>query len=62
MSGFDFLDAYDNLSNTLKNYCKTYIISSTIDNKDIIRSRNDKNVVAFHVKPITKEFLDKISL
>lgn len=62
MSGFDFLDAYDNLSNTLKNYCKTYIISSTIDNKDIIRSRNDKNVFAFHVKPITKEFLDKISL
>lgn len=61
MSGFDFLEAYDKLSLTLKNYCKTYIISSTIDNEDISRSRSDKNVVAFHVKPITKEFLDRIT-
>ena len=26
MSGFEFLDAYDKLSATLKNYCKVYII------------------------------------
>ena len=60
MSGFEFLEAYDKLSTTLKNYCKTYIISSTIDNEDIARSSSNKNVVAFHVKPITKEFLDRI--
>lgn len=60
MSGFEFLEAYDMLSATLKNYCKAYIISSTIDNEDIARSRSDRNVVAFHVKPITKEFLDRI--
>ncbi|MHC0443290.1 response regulator [Flavobacterium sp. 3-210] len=62
MSGFDFLEAYDKLSSTLKNYCKTYVLSSTIDNEDIARSLNDKNVVAFHVKPITKEILDRITL
>ena len=60
MSGFEFLEEYDKLSATLKNYCKAYIISSTIDNEDIARSSSDKNVVAFHVKPITKEFLDRI--
>lgn len=60
MSGFEFLEAYDKLSQTLKNYCKAYIISSTIDNDDIARSRSDKNVVSFQVKPITKEFLDRI--
>ena len=60
MSGFEFLEAYDNLSDNLKKCCRTYIISSTIDNEDIARSSSDKNVVAFHVKPITKEFLDKI--
>lgn len=60
MSGFEFLKAYDSLSATLKNYCKTYIISSTIDNEDIAQSSSNKNVVAFHVKPITKEFLDRI--
>ncbi|WP_426485258.1 response regulator [Flavobacterium sp. 2] len=60
MSGFEFLEVYDTLSTTLKNYCKTYIISSTIDNNDIARSSGNKNVVSFHVKPITKEFLDRI--
>jgi CheY-like chemotaxis protein len=60
MSGFEFLEVYDGLSATLKNYCKTYIISSTIDNDDIAQSSSNKNVVAFHVKPITKEFLDRI--
>jgi CheY-like chemotaxis protein len=61
MSGFEFLEAYDKLSPTLKNHCKAYIISSTIDNDDIARSRSDKNVVSFQVKPITKEFLDRIN-
>lgn len=60
MSGFEFLEAYDSLSSALKNHCKTYIISSTIDNDDIAQSSSNKNVVAFHVKPITKEFLDRI--
>lgn len=60
MSGFEFLDAFDTLPLTLKNYTKVYIISSTIDNEDIARSTNNKNVISFHVKPITKEFLDRI--
>lgn len=60
MSGFEFLEAYNTLSPALKNYCRTYIISSTIDNEDIARSSSNKNVVSFHVKPITKEFLDRI--
>ena len=60
MSGFEFLEAYDKLPNTLKKYCKVFIISSTIDENDIERSRLDKNLTAFQVKPITKEFLDSI--
>jgi CheY-like chemotaxis protein len=61
MSGFKFLEAYDELTVALKKYCKVFIISSTIDDKDIERSRLDKNLTAFQVKPITKEFLDGIS-
>ena len=60
MSGFEFLEAYDQLSDALKNYCKAFIISSTIDDNDIARARMDKNLTAFQVKPITKEFLDRI--
>ena len=60
MSGFKFLEEYDKLSLTLKNHCKTYIISSTIDDDDIVKARTDTNVVSFQVKPITKEFLNRI--
>lgn len=60
MSGFEFMESYDKLPTTLKKYCKTFIISSTIDENDIERSRLDKNLTAFQVKPITKEFLDSI--
>lgn len=60
MSGFEFLEEYDKLSDALKNHCKAYIISSTIDDFDIARARNNKNVVSFQVKPITKQFLDRI--
>ncbi|RUT72127.1 response regulator [Flavobacterium cupreum] len=60
MSGFEFLEAYDKLSPVLKNYCRAYIISSTIDNEDISLSKSNTNVVSFHIKPVTKEFLDRI--
>jgi CheY-like chemotaxis protein len=60
MSGFEFLEAYDKLPTELKKHCKVFIISSTIDENDIERSRLDKNLTAFQVKPITKEFLNSI--
>ena len=37
------------------------MISSTIDDSDIVRARNYQNVVAFQVKPITYEFLNRIN-
>lgn len=60
MSGFEFMESYDLLSDTVKKYCKVYIISSTIDEHDIERSRQDNNLTAFQVKPISKEFLNSI--
>ena len=60
MSGFEFLHAYDKLPTALKNHCRAYVISSTIDDDDIARARGDNNVVSFKVKPVTKEFLDRI--
>lgn len=60
MSGFEFMEEYDKLPRALKNHCKAYIISSTIDSEDIARSHTTANVAAFQVKPITKEFLDRI--
>ncbi|WP_347053543.1 response regulator [Flavobacterium olei] len=60
MSGFEFLEEYDKFDASLKNEIRTYIVSSTIDKQDIARSEANKNVVCFQVKPITKDFLDRI--
>ena len=61
MSGFDFLTSYNDLPEKVKNYCQVYVLSSTIDDYDIVRASTDVNIISFQVKPITKDFLDKIS-
>lgn len=60
MSGFEFMEAYRDLPAELKRHCKVYIISSSIDSKDIRRANEDENVVAFQEKPLSKEFLNAI--
>jgi CheY-like chemotaxis protein len=57
MSGFEFMKKYDKLSTPLKNLCRVFIISSSIDEQDLTCANNDKNIVAMKEKPITKEFL-----
>jgi CheY-like chemotaxis protein len=59
-SGFEFLEAYAELPQIVKNKYKVFIISNTINNLDIARVCKDPNVVSFQQKPITKEFLDQI--
>jgi hypothetical protein len=60
MSGFEFMEAYDELSPLLKNNCRAYIVSSSLDDLDMDRANSDKNITAFHEKPVTKKFLDTI--
>lgn len=61
MSGFDFVAEYNKLSSTFKDSCQLHIVSSTIDDVDILRARKEENVVSFHIKPITKEILARIT-
>lgn len=61
MSGFEFMEAYENLPPETKKHSKVYIVSSSIDSRDIGRASDDKNVIAFQEKPITREFLDSIA-
>ena len=60
MSGFEFMEAYNELPNDVKENCSVFVISSTIDESDIERIKSDKNIKAFHEKPITKEFIEGI--
>lgn len=60
MSGFEFMVKYNLLSTILKDKCSVYIISSTNNERDIAQVQADKNIEAFHEKPLTKEFLESI--
>jgi len=62
MSGFEFMKEYDKLSTPLKDLCKVFIISSSIDEQDLNCANNDKNIVAMKEKPITKEFLNDLKI
>jgi len=57
MSGFEFMKKYNLLSSPFKKSCNVFIISSSLDEQDVTRANNDKNIVAMKEKPITKEFL-----
>lgn len=53
MSGWEFLEMFDNLSFEIKDRVKICILSSSIDDRDRERSYANKNVVDFLVKPLT---------
>ncbi len=62
MSGFEFMKEYDKLSTPLKDLCKVFIISSSLDEQDLNCANNDKNIVAMKEKPVTKEFLTNLQI
>jgi len=53
MSGWEFLEMFDNLSFDIKERVRICILSSSIDDRDKERSYANKNVVDFLVKPLT---------
>ena len=60
MDGFEFVENYKLLSPTLTDHCKVIMISSTIDDHDIFRAKQDKTISLFTVKPITKSVFEDI--
>jgi CheY-like chemotaxis protein len=60
MNGFEFLDEYIKLPENLKNHCKIYILSSSLDPSD---SNNGKkyNVVTGHLtKPLAHHRVNEL--
>ncbi len=54
-SGWDFVDHFDKLNEKTKSRFKIYMLSSSIDNNDKQRAIENKNVVGYIEKPLTKE-------
>jgi len=61
MNGWEFLDRFDKLDDRIKNRIKTYILSSSVDKKDIERANQNKYVSHYLIKPLTKETIKLIT-
>lgn len=60
MSGFEFIAAFDHLPENVKNFCKVYMISATINDNEINHAGTYKNITGFHSKPISVDFVQRI--
>lgn len=57
MDGFEFLNLFKKIDFTSTKKCKICIVSSSIDDNDIIKAKLDKNIYTFISKPLTAELL-----
>lgn len=60
MNGWEFLEAYTQVESNIKNSTTIYVVSSSIDDADIQRSKNFKEVKDFIVKPLDKHLINNI--
>jgi CheY-like chemotaxis protein len=54
-SGWDFVEHFDKLDENIKSRFRVYMLSSSIDSNDKQRAMENKNVVDYIEKPLTKE-------
>lgn len=59
MNGFEFLNAYDKLSNEFKKVIQIYVLSSTLDQDDINKINENNYVTGFLNKPLPIEEFKK---
>lgn len=60
MDGWEFLEAYNSIEPRLSRPIKIYIVSSSVDNNDIVRSKKFNHVAGYVVKPVYKEKFSEI--
>lgn len=62
MDGFQFLDEFEKLPETILNYCKIIMLTSSINNKDAKRSKDYQHVRLFINKPLSKDSLTNLEM
>jgi len=60
MSGWEFLERFDALSENVKAAIDIYILSSSVDPRDKDRSYSNKNVRNYLLKPLTADVIKKV--
>ncbi len=59
MDGFQFIDEFEKLSDETKEYCKIIMLTSSLDPKDISKSKKNVYILTYLNKPLTQESLRK---
>lgn len=59
-SGWDFLENFDKLDERIKKQIKIYMLSSSVDIKDIERAKSNPNVIDYIVKPLNMKVVSDI--
>jgi len=59
MDGFQFIDEFEKLAEETKEYCKIIMLTSSLDPKDISKSKKNKYILKYLNKPLTQESLKK---
>ena len=60
MDGWEFLEAYGSIISKLSKPIRIYIVSSSVDNNDVLRSKQFKHVIGYVVKPVYKDKFSEI--
>ena len=60
MTGFDFLEEFQNLSNQIKEKCKVVLLSSGFDNIELQKLQKYTCISGIIVKPLTYESLQAL--
>ena len=55
MTGWEFMEEYENLSELVKSQICVYILSSSVDHRDIDMAEANKNVKGFLSKPLEQD-------
>jgi len=62
MNGWELLEEYDKLEKERQRAFNIFILSSSVDQHDIVRAKENKHVIDFISKPVTRQILiDTIS-
>jgi CheY-like chemotaxis protein len=60
MDGFQFLDEFEKLSDSVKNHCKIVMLTSSLNPQDMSKAKKNKFVIKYLNKPLTQDSLKKI--
>lgn len=61
MSGWEFMEYFEKMDESIKKQFTIYILSSSLDERDKERAQKNKNIKDYIEKPLNKEMISELS-